>query len=146
MIRFPIDPTPYVILYAIVVFVLPWIITLYYVLRANAYIHNNPQLPGYINYNGISIIARLKAVRTLCKASPVIAHLNSRVIRWATVTIAAWLIGFAMLGGTLWHLNNHDLLIDHSRGLYGPNELHQKQSSQQGVAPYVAQGAPSGER
>lgn len=140
------DPTPYVIPYAIVVFVLPWVISLYYVIRLKAFIHKNPQLPGYKDYNGISNVARHKAGRTLCKASPVIAHLYSRVIRWAIVTISSWVIGFALLGVTLWQLNNHDLLIDHSRGLYGPNEIHQIQGSQQGVAPYATQGAASGER
>ena len=127
MIRFPIDPTPYVIPYAIAVFVLPWIITVYFMLRTNAYIRKNPQLPGHKNYAGLSAFGRLKAVRTLSKASPVIAHLYRKVIRCVIVTITAWVVGFAILSGTLWCLNNHDLLIDHSRGLYGPDEIHQGQ-------------------
>ena len=116
MIEFPIDPTPFVIPYAIIIFLLPWIICASFMIRNMAFLSKK----GLLNW-GLDF-EKQKLAREFMKSDPQARSLYKQLKRWMIITIALWVGGFAVLGTTLYLMEENDLLINHSKGLYGPNE------------------------
>ena len=126
MIQFPLDPTHFVVPYAIVVFLLPWLISAAYAMRELRLLYQSGVLAEMLKVP----ILDFKAQRTMrlrfYEEHPVADALHRRLIRCAIITIALWVVGFTILGSTLYWMEKNDLLINHSKGLYGPSEAHER--------------------
>jgi hypothetical protein len=128
MIQFPMDPTPFVIPYGIVVFALPWFITAVYALREMRLLYQAGVMEQANKLSPFAFRERRALHLRFLQQNPVAALIHRRAIRWGVATLTAWVVGFALLGATLFWMDRHDLLIDHSRGLYGPDEAPNKAS------------------
>ncbi len=117
MIKFPINPTPFVIPYAIIVFVIPWLITAFYFIKFIALAIKNKQFAA-IGLSGISIKKIFEARKEFLTNNQEANVLNRKVIKLAISTIVIWVIGFISLGVTLFILESNNLLINHSKGIY----------------------------
>jgi len=115
MINFPIDPTPFVIPYAIIVFLCPWIIY-------GAYLIRSMMLFAREGLYRQHLFNRTEARNEIRKTNPEIDHIYKKAIRWLIITLGMWIIGFTVLGTTLYLMEENNLLINHSKGLYAPNE------------------------
>ena len=125
MIQFPIDPTPFVIPYVILIFLLPWGLAASFLIRELALAQREGQLSRLMGFTGLSIIERIKAAREYRGSNPLAMRLHQKTVQWALITILLWIVGFVLLGSTLFIMDRNDLLINHSRGLYGPHEIRQ---------------------
>ena len=97
----PIDPSPYVAAYGVLVFLAPWLVCMSFNIRKLLYAWRT----------GISIWSRgaSQQIRTLRQTDPYAAHLHQRLVMWMKITMLMWLVGFAVLGLALYLL--------HSRGV-----------------------------
>lgn len=116
MIEFPIDPTPFVIPYAIVVFLCPWIVYGSFILRELALISKSGIYKQHLG------LKRYAVIREFRKNNPQANYLHRKAIRWGITTGIMWITGFIILGTTLYLMEENDLLINHSKGLYAPSE------------------------
>lgn len=91
MMKFPIDPTPYVILYVFIFFILPF---------------------SVLSKNQIKYVYKLY----FSERDEVLEKI---VKKWFFITLISWVIGFFLLGLVLFILESNNLLINHSKGLYG---------------------------
>ena len=98
----PIDPTPYVAVYGVLVFFVPWLILGSYIVRGLVYAHSR----------GISLLswrggAEIGALR---QTDSYAAFLHRRSLRWFVITLAMWVVGFALLGLTLYFLHRKGIV------------------------------------
>lgn len=94
---FPIDPTPIIIPYAIIVFLFPWLVFVYFCLRRWGIISN--KFPRFDKTTDSDSIGKIQ-------------------IKWMLITFLCWFLGFALMAGTLFLLEENNLLINHSKGIY----------------------------
>ena len=85
----PVDPTPFVAVYVVIVFVLPWLICVSFILRK---LH-------YASKSGISLLSfdASAQIRALRQVDPYAAGLHRRGLKWLVITLCLWLVGFAIL-------------------------------------------------
>jgi hypothetical protein len=97
----PIDPSPYVAAYAVLVFLAPWLVCMSFNIRKLLYARST----------GISLWSwgASEQIRTLRQTDPYAAHLHQRLVMWMKATLVMWLVGFAVLGLAFYLL--------HSRGI-----------------------------
>jgi len=97
----PIDPSPYLVVYGVLVFLVPWLIYGSFIVRALLYARSR----------GISLWspAAREKMQELRRTDSHAALLHQRTLRWFIITLAAWLVGFAVMCLTL--------LILHKRGI-----------------------------
>ena len=93
----PIDPTPYVAVYGVLVFLAPWLIFGSYIIRSLVYARGK----------GISLFSWTGGaeIRALRQTDSYAAFLHRRSLRWLVITLAMWIVGFALLGLTLFFLH-----------------------------------------
>ena len=59
-----------------------------------------------------------KEVKAFRKENTKSKYLYGKVKRWFVITILSWVLGFIVLGITLFTLEQNNLLINHSKGIY----------------------------
>jgi len=98
----PIDPSPYVAAYGVLVFLAPWLVCMNFNIRKLLYARRA----------GISLLSwgASGQIRSLRQTDPYAAHLHKRLVTWMKVTLVMWLVGFAVLGLTLYLLHNRDVV------------------------------------
>ncbi len=116
---FPLDPTPFVIPYAILVFVVPFIVFLYYNLQKFIFVCKEEDSPFWIFY---SLKEKLRIVRELTQKNPEYKIISRKVEKMLVVTLFCWILGFTILCTTVFLMDQNNLLINHSKGLYGSSE------------------------
>jgi hypothetical protein len=89
----PIDPTPYVAVYGLLMFLVPWLIFGSYIIRGLVYARGK----------GICLFSLTGGaeIRALRQTDSHAAFLHRRSLRWLVITLALWIVGFALLGLTL---------------------------------------------
>ena len=111
---FPIDPTPYVMLYIFVVFCCPWFIFSVSLTHELLYLRKNTSL-GWSLLNTPSV---MRAASMYRKNDPVAERLHNRVIRSLIFVATCWVVGLMILFLTLYFMETNNLLINHSKGIY----------------------------
>jgi hypothetical protein len=98
----PIDPTPFVDVYFVLVFLLPWLVCASFVARKLMYARSR----------GISLLSPMAfaQIRTLRQTDSYAAQLHRRSLQWLAVTAAMWFVGFALLGLTLHLLQRRGII------------------------------------
>lgn len=94
----PIDPTPYVATYVVIVFVVPWLIYGSFVMRCLIY----AQRKGIPLFS----LAGAAQMRALRQTDSHAALIHRRAKRWAFIVLAIWFIGFAVMCLTLYWLHS----------------------------------------
>jgi len=97
-----IDPSPYVAVYVVLVFLLPWLIYDSSILRALLYARRK----------GISLLpaAASAQIRALRQTDSHAAFLHRHSLRWLVITFVMWFVGFAVLGATLYWLHRSGIV------------------------------------
>ncbi|MFQ5846553.1 MAG: hypothetical protein ACE5IQ_02645 [Candidatus Methylomirabilales bacterium] len=114
--NFPIDVTPYVMVYAAVVFLCPWLILASYLLRELRVLRKHGLL-------GLTTNAEVwNEIQSFRKTNPESKYLYGKVKQWMKITLTFWVTGFVILCAALYLLDANDLLINHSKGIYGRDE------------------------
>jgi len=92
----PIDPTPYVAAYGVVVFLVPWLVYGSFIVRSLMYARSC----------GISLLSWTASaqIRALRQTDSRAAFLHQRSLRWFVITLVTWLVGFAAMCLTLYLL------------------------------------------
>jgi hypothetical protein len=110
----PINPTPYVIIYILSVFVLPWAICGSFVIRGLARARQ-------LGVNLFSGNAKTQILE-LQKTDQILSNLSKNTRKWFVIVFISWIMGFSILVFTLYKLESANLLINHSKGIYGAEE------------------------
>ena len=97
-----IDPTPYVAIYGLLVFLLPWLIYGSYIIRGLAYARSK----------GICLfsIAGGAQIRALRQIDSHAALLHRRSLRWLVITLVMWVSGFVIMCLTLYSLHRRGVV------------------------------------
>ena len=103
----PIDPTPYVIPYAIVVFLCPWIVYASIIVRHCWLLKKNNISSNFLFEKSDDRAKRIEFLRTNQES----LNLRRKAVRWMVIVLLCWIIGFAFLAGTLLVLGINDMLI-----------------------------------
>jgi hypothetical protein len=92
----PINPSPYFVIYGVLMFLLPWLIFASFIVRGLLYARSR----------GISLFSTTASaqIRELRRTDSRAAFLHQRTFRWLIITLVMWLIGFAVMGLTLYLL------------------------------------------
>lgn len=114
--RFPIDATPYVMVYSAIVFLCPWLIFTSYLLRELQVLRKHKLLRWLINTR------EWQSIQEFRKTNAESQYLYGKVKTWMKITLTFWIAGFVILGATLYLMDANDLLINHSKGIYGPDD------------------------
>jgi len=98
----PIDVTPYVALYGVVVFLVPWLVFASYIVRGLVYARGK----------GISLFSWTGGaqIRALRNGDSYAAFLHRRSLRWLLITLGMWVVGFAVMGTTLFLLHRRGIV------------------------------------
>jgi hypothetical protein len=98
----PADPTPFVAVYVLIVFLVPWLIFAASILR-------NLQ---YARKSGIHLLSfdASAQIRALRQIDAYAAALHRRTIKWLVIVLCIWLIGFAVLALTLFLLHRQGIV------------------------------------
>ena len=98
----PIDPSPYVAIYGVLVFVVPWLICGSFVVRSLLCARSR----------GISLFSRTASaeMRALFQTDSRAAFLKHRAWRWFFVTLTMWCVGFAVLCLALYLLHRQGIV------------------------------------
>ena len=98
----PIDPSPYLVVYGVLVFLLPWLIYVNFIVRGLLYARKR----------GISLFSKTASdeIRALRQTDSHASLLHRRAWRWFFITLAMWPIGFAIMCVTLFLLHQHDVV------------------------------------
>ena len=120
---FPIDPTPYVNVYAVIVFLCPWLIFASWVVRHTLFIRR--VRPSWFWWFGF---AQWKEYAKFREQNPEAMAIWRGAMRWLMITAICWAIGLVVLAGTLFFMDRNDLLINHSKGIYGRDEVPEHQT------------------
>lgn len=112
MTPFPLDPVPYIRMYVLVVFILPWTVCGYYLVREYAHVwrHHTDRL-FIFSRKTLLDAARSRSV------DPVWIGLHRQSVRWQRITLFSWLVGAALLFCGLFWLESHDQLVNHRKGI-----------------------------
>ena len=98
----PIDPSPYVVAYGVLVFLAPWLVFMSFNICKLLYAwRNGIPLWSY----GAS--ARIRSLR---QTDPYAAHLHQRCARWMKITLVMWLVGFALLNAAIYVLHSSGII------------------------------------
>jgi len=97
-----IDPEPYVEAYAAIVFLLPWLVFMSFVIRRLL----------HAKKLGVSLLTGDASVRirALRGSDQHAAYLYQRSRQWLIATLVAWVVGFIVLGGSLFLLHRGGVL------------------------------------
>ncbi len=107
----PINPTPYIVVYAILIFVLPWLIFTTYLIKA---LFRSHQLNASIfTFGGYSYI------KELIKTDTTLKILYTKLKKSLIIVLFMWLVGAFILVVTLYSLNSNNLLINSNNGIIG---------------------------
>jgi hypothetical protein len=98
----PIDPTPFVAVYVVIVFVIPWLVYASYILRKLHY----AQRSG-IHLLSFNASAQIRALRQI---DPYAAELHRRTFKWLVIVLSIWIVGFAVLVLTLYLLHKDGIV------------------------------------
>jgi hypothetical protein len=98
----PTDPTLYVAVYGLLVFLLPWSIFGSYVMRSLMYARNH-------DIGVFSWIASQK-MRRLRQRDNYAAFLHQEVRRWLFITLVMWIVGSAVLAAALYLLHQQGIV------------------------------------
>ena len=98
----PIDPSPYVAAYGVLVFLVPWLIYASFIVRSLLYARRR----------GVSLFSHTASaeMRALVLSDRHAAFLKRRAWRWFFITLTMWFAGFAVLGLTLYLLHRRGLV------------------------------------
>jgi len=98
----PLDPTPYLIVYGVLVFLVPWLICGSFIVRGLLYARRR----------GISLFSGSASVeiRELSRTDSRAAFLHQRSLRWFVIGLAMWFGGFAVMGLTLYLLHRRGII------------------------------------
>src|SRR5215813_1365185 len=98
----PIDTSPYVAAYGVFVFLAPWLVCMSFNLRKLLYARRT----------GISLWSwgASEQIRNLRQTDAYAEYLHRRLVMWMKVTLVMWLVGFAVLGLTLYLLHNRGVV------------------------------------
>jgi len=110
---FPFDPSPYVGMYAFVVFLCPWFIYAYCVIQECVYISRH--YPEYLSVCSIKIY---KAKRKIREGDAIWGNIHKTAMRWLCITTVFWITGFTVLALGLYWLESHDLIDNYSEGIF----------------------------
>ena len=116
---FPIDPTPFIIPYAVIFFLLPFLIYAYHSIAEISLVVKKSDQKYKFVIPFVSLLETMKIRRN----DEEVGKKFKKAIKWLIICTITWLVGFFLLAAILIIMNSNDLLIDHSRGLYGPNEV-----------------------
>jgi hypothetical protein len=98
----PVDPSPYLAVYGVIVFLVPWLIYGSFIIKGLLYARKH----------GISLFS-LDAgprIRALRQTDPYAAHLHQRSCRWLLIVAVMWFAGFAVLGLTIYLLHERGVV------------------------------------
>jgi hypothetical protein len=98
----PIDPTPFVAVYVVIVFVIPWLIYASYILRTLHYARRSSI--HLLSFNASA------QIRTLRQVDPYAADLHRRTLKWLVIVLSIWIVGFAVLVLTLYLLHKNGII------------------------------------
>jgi len=98
----PIDPSPYLVAYGVLVFLVPWLIYGSFIVRGLLYARST----------GISLFSTASSarIRELRRTDSRAAFLHQRTVRWFFITLAMWFVGFAVMGLTLYLLHRRGIV------------------------------------
>jgi len=98
----PIDPTPYVAVYGVLVFLVPWLIFGSYIVRGLVYAHGQ----------GISLFSWTGGaeIRALRRTDSYSAFFHRQSLRWLVITLALWVVGLVLLGLALLFLHRKGIV------------------------------------
>ncbi len=98
----PIDPSPYLVIYGVLVFLAPWLIYGSYIVRGLMYARSK----------GIFLFSWTGGaqIRALRQTDSHAAFLHQRSLRWFIITLVMWLVGFAVMGLTLYLLHRRGIV------------------------------------
>lgn len=114
---FPLDPTPFVFAYVIAVFIFPWAVFCSYLIREWNYLKQK-KVVGWLWVHP----RQWSKIWEFRNTDPRSKYLFGKVKQWMFITFVAWVVGFVILGVTLYLLDANDLLINHSKGIYDPRK------------------------
>jgi hypothetical protein len=98
----PIDPSPYLVVYGVLVFLAPWLIYGSFIVRALLYARSR----------GISLWSSTarREMQELRRTDSHAALLHQRSFRWFFITLAMWFGGFAIMCLTLFLLHKRGIV------------------------------------
>jgi hypothetical protein len=98
----PIDPTPFVAVYVVLVFLVPWLIYMSFIVRGLMYARSC----------GIPLLSSAASaqIRALRETDDRAAFLHRRSFRWLIILVIVWPVGFAVLGLTLYLLHRQGIV------------------------------------
>lgn len=102
----PIDPTPYVAVYVIVVFLGPWLVFAWLLWREWSFVRSHGIVVTAQNWQ--TEWPRLKRFRA---EDPRARYLHGLVTKWLRVTLVMWVVGFVILGSVLFLLARAGILL-----------------------------------
>jgi len=111
---FPINPTPFVLVYAFIVFFCPWCIYIICLIRELRFLINN----DIIHFFNLDFFKMWRITKQFRKNNPEAKYFYRKVKIWFVITLVSWLIGFFLLAITLYILECNNLLVNHSKGMY----------------------------
>ena len=98
----PVDPSPYIAVYGVVVFLAPWLIYGSFIMRGLLYARSRG-----IPLGSFGASARIRALR---QTDAHAAYLRQRSWRWLLITVVMWFVGFAVLGLMLYLLHKRGVV------------------------------------
>ena len=98
----PIDPTPFVAIYAALVFLVPWLVLGSFIVRGLLHARNC----------GIPLLSWTASaqIRALRQTDARAAFLHQRSLRWLRITSVIWFAGFAVMCLTLYLLHRRGIV------------------------------------
>ncbi|MFO1513941.1 MAG: hypothetical protein U1F83_13660 [Verrucomicrobiota bacterium] len=98
----PFDPSPYVAVYGVLVFLVPWLIYGSFIVRSLLYARSR----------GISLFSRTASaeMQALYQSDSHAALLKRRAWRWLFITLTMWFVGLAVMGLTLYLLHRRGIV------------------------------------
>jgi hypothetical protein len=98
----PIDPTPFVAIYAVLVFLVPWLVLASFIVRGLLYARSC----------GIPLVSWTASaqIRALRQTDARAVFLHQRSLRWFRITLVMWFGGFAVMCLTLYLLHRHGIV------------------------------------
>ena len=97
-----IDPSPFLVVYGVLVFLVPWLIFMSLIVRGLLYARKC----------GIPLLSWTASaqIRELRQTDSYAAFLHRRSLRWLMIVVATWLVGFAVMCLTLYLLHQRGIV------------------------------------
>lgn len=98
-----IDPSPYLVVYGVLVFLVPWLILGSFIVRGLLYARRC----------GISLLSWTASaqIRELRQTDSYASFLHRRSLRWLIIVATTWFVGFAAMGLTLYLLHQRGIIV-----------------------------------